>query len=500
MIASRGLGILLGLLPALMLGGGAAVCAAVAALRPRSRVSLYRWIALLATAGAFAASLIELRALDRSRTGVGLAAYAGGLMVDRFHVFGTVLVCAVLALTVIGAEAHMRRLRSRAGALCSLLQVAAAAAVMLLAQREMAAFAASFALLVVSLVLLTALNKTSVLAAEAAFRQLLAGGAAMATTMFGLALLYAAGGSTDLAHLRTGVRPGGHRVDVVFVAVGVAMTVIGLLVVVGAPPLQAWTRRVQESTPGPVAGFGAALGLTTGTAVLARFAIEGFGAGSPRWTALVDVLAAMAMLTGGLLALRAPTVRRLLADLSIAQAGFLLLAMAATGRGMSGQALPGTTVLLFTLSAAAAALVAVALAAGIFDTAGLPPGAAAYRGVGRRAPVAAAFLALGLLGLAGLPPFAGFIGRLLAVESALDAGAGWAAAVAAVALVLCGVAVVRWLALMYAEDSGEAPFALLTTPLPGRLAAWSAASLGLLLAAFAGPIISLAGGGATALH
>jgi hypothetical protein len=53
---------------------------------------------------------------------------------------------------------------------------------------------------------------------------------------------------------------------------------------------------------------------------------------------------------------------------------------------------------------------------------------------------------------------------------------------------------------MYADDNGEAPFAVRTTPLAARVAAWSAAGLGLLFAAFAGPLISLAGGGATALH
>jgi NADH:ubiquinone oxidoreductase subunit 2 (subunit N) len=150
--------------------------------------------------------------------------------------------------------------------------------------------------------------------------------------------------------------------------------------------------------------------------------------------------------------------------------------------------------------AAAAALVAVLLLAGVFEAAGLPGGVEAYRGVGRRAPATAAFLALALLGLGGLPPFAGFLGRVLIAESALDAGAGWAVAVAAVAAVLSAAAVIRWLVVMYADDTGEAPFAVRTTPLSARVAAWSAAGLGLLIAAAAGPLISVAGGGATTLH
>jgi NADH-quinone oxidoreductase subunit N len=495
-----GLGILLGLLPAVMLAGGSLACALVAAIRPRTRPSLYRWLTLLATAGAFTASMIELVALRPNRNGVGLVAYSGGLIVDRFHVFGTVLVCSVLVLTVVGAESYLRRAPARAGAFCALLQLSAAASVMLMAQREMAAFTAAFALLVVSLVLLTAMTKTSGHTAEAAFRQVLAGGAALATSVYGLALLYAATGTTDLSRLAAGVGVSGKAVDGPLAAVGIALLVFGLLVVVGAPPLQAWTRHVQETTPGAIAGFGSALGAVTGTAVLGRFAVEGLGAANSRWTLLVTALAAIAMLCGGVLALRATTIRRLIADLSIAQAGFLLLAVTSAGRGGGSTASAGATALLFTLTSAAAGLVGALLLAGIFDAAGLAPGIDAYRGVGRRAPATTAFLSLALLGLAGLPPLAGFIGRLLIAESALGAGAGWAVGIAGVAMVLAAVAVLRWLVAMYADDTGEAPFAVGSTPLPARVTAWTAAGLGLLLAAFAGPLISLAGGGATALH
>ncbi len=500
MIANPGLGILIGLLPAVMFGAGTLLCAAIATLRPRTRASLYRWLTLLMTVAAFVAALLELRGLDHSSGGVGLVAYGGGLMVDRFHVFGTVLICALVALTVLGAEAYMRRVPARAGAFCALLQLSAAAAIMMVAQREMSAFTAAFALLLVSLVLLTAMTKTSGLTAEAAFRQVIGGGVALATTVYGLVLLYAATGTTDLSRLSTGFRVDGTPVDAVLATVGIALVVIGLLVVAGVPPLQAWLRHTQEAAPGAVAGFGSALGVIAGTSVLARFAVEGFGGASSRWTLLVSVLAAIAMLSGAVLAIRASTIRRLIADLSIVQSGFLLLAVAATGYGTDAASLAGPTALLFTLMAAAAALLAVLLLAGIFDAAGLGVGIDAYRGAGRRAPATAGLLALALLALAGAPPMAGFFGRLLIAESALHAGAGWVVAIAAVALLLSLVAVLRWLATMYAEDNNDAPFAVTTTPLPARITAWSVAGLGLLIAAFAGPLISIAGGGATALH
>jgi NADH-quinone oxidoreductase subunit N len=444
--------------------------------------------------------MFQLGGMGRNHNGVGLIAYAGGLMVDRFAVFGTVLVCAVVTLTVVGADGYMRRAPTRAGALCTLLQVSAAAAVMVLAQREMVAFVAAFALLVVSLVLLTALTKTSGVTAEAAFRQVLSGGVALATAIYGLVLLYIATGTTDLSRLATGTRVNGAPLDPVLAVVGIAMLVLGLLIVVGAPPLVAWTRHLVEGAPGTIAAFSSALGVVTGTAVLARYGVEGFGPGSSRWTLLVNALGVAAMLSGAVLAIRAGTIRRLIADLSIVQSGFLLIAVAATGPGISGQSVAGPTALLYALMAAAAALVAVLLLAGILDAAGLGTGVDAHRGAGRRAPATAAFLSLALLSLAGLPPLAGFLGRVLIAESALDAGSGWVVASAGVALALCAVAVLRWLRVMYAEDNNEAPFSVSSTPLVARVAAFTAAVLGLLLAAFAGPLLSIAGGGATALH
>ncbi len=495
-----GLSILVGLLPAVMLAGGALMCAVVAVLRPRTRASLYCWITLLATAGAFAAAMLELAAMTHTPSGVGRVAYEGGLLIDRFHVFGSVLLCAVVALTVLGAQAYLRRAPARAGAFCALRLLSAAASVMLIAQREMAAFTIDFALLIACLVLLTAITKTSSVTAEAAFRQVLSGGIALATSVYGLVLVYAATGTTDLSRLASGLRVNGTHVDPVLAVVGICLVVVGLLIVVGAPPLQAWTRHVQEAAPAPIAAFSSALGVVTGAAVLARYAVEGFGAGSSRWTVLVDVLAVVAMVSGGVLAIRASSIRRLIADLSIVQAGFLLLAVAATAKGVSGQAAAGPTALLYALMGAAMSLLAALLLAGIFDAAGLGTGIDAYRGVGRRAPTTAGFLALALLALAGMPPLVGFIARLLIAEAAFDSGAGWAVAAAGVAVTLSGVALLRWLSAMYAEDENEAPFAVTTTPLISRVTAWTAAVLGLLLAAFAGPLLSLAGGGATALH
>lgn len=492
-------GILLGLLPAVFLVAGAMVCALAAWRRPSLWSSLYRWVALLATVAAFTTAMITLRGIT-SRSGVGEIDFGGGLTVDRFAVYGTVAVCALLALTVLGSESYMRRAPARAGAYAALLQLSAAASCLLVSQREMVAFSVALSLLGTGLVLLTAVTKTSSLTAEAALRQLLTLGVGMATAFYGLVLIYAAIGTTDLHQLATRFSTTGQPINETLSGVGIALVVLGAVVAVGAPPLQQFVRHSVEAAPGAIAGFTAAIALVTGVAVMTRFEVEGFGAGNPRSSVLMTTLAAVAMLWGSVRALRADTVRRLVGDLAVGQAGFLLLAIPEVGRGTDGTALAGPTAVLYLAPACAVALLAALLLAGVFDTAGLGIAREAHRGLGRRAPSTAAALAMALLALAGVPPFAGFAGRVLVAESTLNAGAGWAAAAAAVAMVLSAVAVARWLVLFYADDNNAAPFSVRTTPLVGRAAAWTATGLGLLLAGFAGPLISLAGGAATALH
>ena len=152
---------------------------------------------------------------------------------------------------------------------------------MLLAAARDGRLRGAFALLVVSLMLLTAMTKTSGQTAEAAFRQVLAGGVALATTVYGMSLLYAAAGTTDLARLATGERVSGAPIDGPLEVVGIALVVVGLLVVAGAPPLQAWTRHVQEAAPGAIAGFSSAIGVVVGHRGAGSLRVEGFGAGQP---------------------------------------------------------------------------------------------------------------------------------------------------------------------------------------------------------------------------
>ena len=128
------------------------------------------------------------------------------------------------------------------------------------------------------------------------------------------------------------------------------------------------------------------------------------------------------MFIGNLLALSQKNIKRLLAYSSIAQAGYILIGVAAnTSFGTSGAVYYLISYLLTNLAAF-----------GIVTLIGRVTGSdqiSSYAGLSRRSPGLALGLLVALLSLGGIPPFAGFFGKLLVFGAAIDAKQYWLAVV-----------------------------------------------------------------------
>src|SRR5581483_1006589 len=155
------------------------------------------------------------------------------------------------------------------------------------------------------------------------------------------------------------------------------------------------------------------------------------------WELAVAVLAAASMVFGNLVALQQTSVRRMLAYSSIAQAGYLLIALAVAGAlggsHASGDAARSATWAvsggLFHLLTNAAMKLGAFLVVGALLYAGVPDQIESWRGLGKRTPILAFCMTLFLLSMAGLPPLGGFASKFVLFGSAIDAGTtqalGW---------------------------------------------------------------------------
>ncbi|MFC7273575.1 NADH-quinone oxidoreductase subunit N [Paractinoplanes rhizophilus] len=254
-----------------------------------------------------------------------------------------------------------------------------------------------------------------------------------AIALLGAALNYAATGALHLDRLVDGSGPAAAVAQV-----GVALLVIGFAFKVAAVPLHAWAPPTYEGAPLPVAAYLSTASKLGGVLALAAI-VAHLDAG-----AITAALAVLTMTVGNLVALRQTRMVRLLAWSSIAQAGYVLAALAIGGQGVEAAIVYAVffMILEFIAFAAVVALRPVASDGGDLR---------AYRGAGRRSPWLGAALVLAFAGLAGLPPgLAGLFAKVTIVDALIDDGWGWLAGVVALNAVIGLAYYVRVTANLYA--------------------------------------------------
>jgi NADH-quinone oxidoreductase subunit N len=284
---------------------------------------------------------------------------------------------------------------------------------------------------------------------EAALKYVLLGSLASGFLIFGSALLYGSAGSMSLVALSTAAaEPSG-----LFVA-GFALFLVGIAFKLALAPFHTWVPDVYEGSPLAITGFMAVAVKAAGFAVLARIVYVVIGHPSvaliPLWS-----LAIFSMLVGNLGAIRQGNLKRLLGYSSIAQAGYIVVALAGVGPNGLG------TMLFYLVAYAFTNLGAFAVMALLGDGSDTYAQLDAYRGLHFRRPWPAAAMALFFFSLAGIPATAGFYGKILLLQQAFSGGPwGLAMALALVFGTLVSFYVygkVVWNMYSYSESDAAQP-------------------------------------------
>jgi NADH-quinone oxidoreductase subunit N len=290
---------------------------------------------------------------------------------------------------------------------------------------------------------------------EAALKYVLLGSLASGFLIYGSALLYGTVGSISLAALTTAA----SHLTPLFV-LGFALLLVGLAFKLGLAPFHLWTPDVYEGSPLAITAYMTVAVKAATFAVLARFIYTVFGQDSvalaPLW-----ILAILSMLVGSFGALRQRNLKRLLAYSSIAQAGFMVVALAGVGQyGLS-------SLLFYLVAYALMNLGAFAVVAMLGDGDEAHADIDAYRGLFYRRPWVATALTLFLFSLAGIPGTAGFFGKVLLLEQGFVSGP-WGIALGLALIVGSIVSIYVYFQVvwaMFVPQEGEQPVTAGNSPL-----------------------------------
>ncbi|MGD9483780.1 NADH-quinone oxidoreductase subunit N [Streptomyces sp. TRM70308] len=441
------------------------------------RKPLLGWGAVAGLALALLA-LLPLTGRERATFCLTTDATACGYTADGFAlaiqllVLGAALLAALLSLTTVADS------KLPPGEFWFLLLSSVAGAALLPAARDLATLVIALEVASLPLFALIALRRGDRLASEAALKFFLSSVAATAVTLLGVSFVYAATGSL---HLR-GVAEGLRDVDPALSALapaGVVLTLAGFAFKTAAVPYHFWVPETYVGAPVPVAAYLSVVGKTAGFSGLVLVTVYAFPAYAGTWGPVLAVLAALTMTAGNLAALRqradaAHGAVRLLAWSSVAQAGYLLVPIAAAAYADDpGRAVGATVAYALMYAVVNLGAFAVVLHVG-------RPGArvADFRGLHAAHPLLALALGFFLLCLAGLPPgVVGLFAKVAVFGAAVDAGLGWLAVVMAVNVAVGLVYYLRWTALLFRAPDADPVRLRRAAPLTAALALTAVAGL-----------------------
>ena len=282
---------------------------------------------------------------------------------------------------------------------------------------------------------------------EAGMKYFLLGAFASAFLIYGIALLYGATGQLTFVGVVQQLQQGPSALA----TLGGAFVLGGLAFKAAFVPFHQWSPDVYLGAPTPVTAFMSVVVKAAAFAALLRV----FGLIYPDLsgflTQLLVVLVALTLVVGNFAALVQKSLKGLLAYSAVAHAGYLGLALLGANNG-------GMQAAIWYLSAY------TFMNIGAFAVLSLLTGDDEKRddleqlaGLGRTRPRLALALSIFLLSLAGIPPLAGFVGKLLVFQAALQAGYYALAIIAILSSIVAAYYYLRLIARMYFGPAGDAP-------------------------------------------
>ena len=443
------------------------------------------WLALLGLGATLVATLVTWASLG----GRSVSAFAGLVTLDTYALMLDVIIIIVTAIVMLLSAEYLVEQNIEHAEFYTLLLLSAMGMMIMGRGVELISLWVGFETFSIALYVLAAYARPKLESEEAGLKYFFLGTFAAGFFLYGIAMTYAATGTTRLAGIADFIRVNQANIGAnTMLFVGLGLMLVGLSFKVALVPFHQWTPDVYDGAPTAVTAFMATATKAAGFALLMRVLLVAFPAPAmaAAWTGILALLAALTMIVGNVVALMQRNMKRLLAYSSIAQAGYIMIAVVAGGSG-------GVTAAMYYLLAYAVMTlgafgVVIALNRGGDEMLELN----SYAGLSTRAPFLAMSLAVFMFALTGFPPLAGFVGKWYIFQNAVDSGWAWLAVVGALTSVVSAGYYLYVVVLMYMRPAPE------NAPVigDGRGPAGTAVALALvatlLLGLFSAPIFNLA--------
>ncbi len=374
------------------------------------------------------------------------------LAVDNFALFFKMLFLGVAFLVILSSVDYVIKFARFQGEYYALVLLATLGMMLMAATTNLIAIYIAIELTSISLYALVGFLKDAK-STEASLKYLLLGAVASAVLLYGMALIFGFTGKTNLHDIAQSIQA--LSPPTLFASpaliLGIVLLVAGFGFKIAAVPFQMWVPDVYEGAPTPITAYLSVASKAAGFAIILRVFFSAFGQPdwlSQNWGLIFAGLAVISMTLGNIMAIPQSNIKRLLGYSSIAQAGYLMVGLAALGVSPVGDILGQSGVLFFLASYVftnMGAFIAVIAISGKLNSDLIDD----YAGMGKRAPLLALALTLCLISLIGMPPAAGFMAKFYIFSAAVQHDLLWLVVIAVLNSVISAYYYLRVVKVMW---------------------------------------------------
>ncbi len=412
----------------------------------------------------------------------------GGFQVDLFtYFFSGVLLLVSLFVAI--SSFHFMKGDPNTAPYFGLLLLSTLGMIVLAASMDLILLYVGWELMSVPTYALTAIRKRDPNSNEAAMKLFVLSALSSALIVYAISLTFGVTGSTNLQAIASSlgtITPDSRS----FALIAIVLFVAGFGVKMAVVPFHMWIPDAFEGAPTTVSALLASGAKMAAFAAAFRVFIVGFSTINVDWYSTFAIVAIATMTLGNVAALMQKSFTRLLAYSSIAQAGYVLIALATPFTvtreplGLAGGLFHVLNYSIVKTGAfIAAAAVSTRLPVNTLDS---------FTGLARRMPQTAFNIMIFFLALAGVPPLNVFFSKVMIFTGAVYSPFSWGGYLAVAALINSGFSMSYYgwiIKRMYFDDAADS--SKLSEPKAYTSVMWVATALVFIIGIYPDPWIRL---------
>ncbi len=384
---------------------------------------------------------------------IGLWGFNGGtfvvgdghpmIVVDNFSTFLNVIFLLTGALTIFISVDFLRRTGLERPEFYMLMLFSISGMMLMGMANDLILIFLALELLSIPLYIMSGLAWPRTDSEESAMKYFLLGAFSSGFLVFGIALTYGATGTTQLPGILVGIANAGT-----LGLAGAAFLLVGFAFKVAAVPFHMWTPDVYQGAPTAVTAFMSVGAKVGGFAAMLRIFVTALPEIGDTWGPAIAIVSALTLILGNVVALVQPNIKRMLAYSSIAHAGYILIAVAASPVNPDGVSAALFYMLAYLFTTMGAFAVVIAVERKVNEGVMLDD----YKGLAKRSPLLAFAMAYFMLSLTGVPPTGGFSGKFFVFRAAIEADLVWLTIVGVITSAISGYYYLRVVYTMFMQD------------------------------------------------